>query len=157
MIKIAIINSAFQQEFFRTRWEEFTKTYKDVDVYLIAPKKYTWGRSKTLTYGKSYTIEVDDFDHDNLHLRTVEHTDCITNGWKSKDFKKVLKEIQPDIIYHIGSHTQNPLFQVIKVKKRHFKKAKLIAFSMRGVNTNKMSRLTLMKQDKNIMISLKRK
>ena len=41
MIKIAIINSAFQQEFFRTRWEEFTKTYKDVDVYLIAPKKYT--------------------------------------------------------------------------------------------------------------------
>ena len=156
MIKIAIINSSFQQEFFRTRWEEFAKTYKDVHVYLIAPKKYTWGVSRTLTYGKSFTIEIDDFDHDNLHLRTVKHTDCITNGWKSNDFKAVLKSIQPDIIYHIGSHTQNPLFQIINIKKRFFKKKKLIAFSMRGVNTNKMSRLTLMKQDKNIIRKLLR-
>lgn len=150
-MKIALINHAFQKDFFRTRWVEFAKEYKDVELYLITPSEHTWGGSKTLTYGVVERVKVSPFDQDNFHLRTVTSKRCLTNGWKSKDFKKTLLKINPDIIYHIGSHTQNPLFQIIKLKRKYFKKASLIAFSMRGTNTNKKSRLSLIKQDKNII------
>lgn len=150
-MRIAIINSAFQKPFFRTRWVDFANKYKDVEIYLITPREREWGRSESLTYGFADLVKADSFDDKNLHLITVKHSDCITNGWKSYEFKKVLKQIKPDIIYHIGSHTQNPLFQIIRLKKKYFKKTTLIAFSMRGTNTNKKSRISLIKQEKNII------
>ena len=150
-IKLAIINHAFQKPFFRTRWVEFSKTYKDVELYLITPSTYVWGKSKALTYGSSEVVKAEQIDEDNFHLITVDSRDCLTGGWKSKSLKNVIKRIAPDFIYHIGTHTQNPLFQIIKIRNKVCKRATLLSFSMRGTNTNKRSRISLMKYDTNLV------
>jgi len=149
-IRIAIVNHSFQKEFFRTRWVKFAKKYPDCEIFLITPSAYIWGRSKALTYGSEEKVEAESFNDNNFHLISVRSNDCLTGGWKSKDFKTVLKHINPDFIYHIGTHTQNPLFQIIDIKRRYHKNAQLLSFSMRGINTNKTSRISLMKYDKNI-------
>ncbi|MBO4856167.1 MAG: glycosyltransferase [Bacilli bacterium] len=155
-MKVALINHAFQKPFFRTRWVEFAKKYKDIDLYLIAPKEYAWGNSKSLTYGEVEIVKAESFDNENFHFVAVNAKPCVTKGWKSPDLYKTLKAINPDIIYHIGSHTQNPLFQTIDIKRKHFKKVPLLAFSMRGINTNKRSRISLIKHDKNIFKNILR-
>ena len=156
IIKIAIVNHAFQKDFFRTRWVKFAKDYPDCELFLITPSTYVWGKSKALTYGKKEKVSAENINEGNFHLITVRSSKSLTGGWKSKDFKKVLQNINPDFIYHIGTHTQNPLFQLINLKRRHFKNSILLSFSMRGTNTNKKSRISLMKYDKNIIKKLLR-
>ena len=151
MIKIAIINHSFQKPFYRNRWEQFANQYPDCELFLITPKEYKWGDSKALTFGIEEIIKTSNFNNRNFHLVTVRAKKCATSGWRSPDFKKTLKTIQPDFIYHIGTHTQEPVFQIAKLKHKFFKQSTLLSFSMRGTNTNIKSRIELMKYDHNFI------
>ena len=150
-MKIVIINHSFQKSFFRNRWEQFAKSHKDVDIYLITPKEFKWGESKALTFGVTEKIVASNIENNNFHVITIKSKKTIIPGWKSTEFKRVLKTIKPDFIYHIGTHTQNPIFQLINLKKRMFKKTILISFSMRGTNTTLKSRIELIKYEKNLI------
>lgn len=129
-MKIVLINHTFQINYFSRRWKLFAETYPDVDVYLLAPSKYKW-YGKGYSFGNDSVRESDEFDEGNFHRR-VYRVKEFNWGWTSPDFRPIFKEIQPDIVYYLGFHTQLSLAQVIRVTKKNVPSAKMIAFSMRG-------------------------
>lgn len=133
MIKIVIINHTFQRKDFYWRWQSLSKKYKDIDITLIAPEKWEDGKSKGLTFGcvkeyKGVIINEDHFRIIPVNLIIGKHGD-----WTYEGIEKILIKIVPDVIYHIGTQSQDALFQILKLKNNKvFKKTKFIAFSMRG-------------------------
>lgn len=145
-IKIVIINHTFQIEFFYKRWEILAKQHPNLDITLLAPAEWTWGNDKKLTFGnaeKKYGKWIDD---GNFHIHTVDIIPHKFRSWTSDLLNKELNKIKPDIIYHIGLHYQDSLYQIIHHAKCHLPKTKVIAFSMRGpyhnnrIKTNKTSK-----------------
>ena len=133
MIKIIIINHAFQVNYFSRRWELFAKEYKDVDVTLLAPTEHSWYNDKSYSYGGGgYTLQGKIVDKDNFHIKLFRPTQHFLGGYTSKDFKNIFKLIRPDIVYVIGSHNTNLLKQVLKIRDNRMPHMKVIGFSMRG-------------------------
>ena len=129
-MKIVLINHTFQINYFSRRWKLFAESYPDVDVYLFAPSKYKW-YGKGYSFGNDSVREAEEYDKGNIHRR-VYRVNERNWGWTSPDFRTLFKEIQPDIIYYLGFHTQLSLAQVIRVKNSVVPNAKMMAFSMRG-------------------------
>ena len=75
-------------------------------------------------------------DNENYHLRPVECKFDRNGNWTSKEMLKVIYEIKPDLVYHIGSHFQPSLHQCLKFVKRYLPNTKTATFSMRGPNNN---------------------
>lgn len=141
-LKIVLINHSFQVRYFYTRWKLFANSHPNLDITLLAPDKCKWYNSKTYTYGNGgTTIEGKEIDEDNFHIRLVRKKDIHGSDWYSPDFKKEIKSIQPDIIYHIGGHTQLSMIQIIHIAKKYCPKAKILGFSMRGPHHNIKNRL----------------
>lgn len=133
MIKIVIINHTFQRKDFYWRWQCLSEKYNDIDITLIAPEKWEDGKSKGLTFGsvKEYTgviINRERFRIIPVNLIIGKHGD-----WTYDGIEKIMIDIVPDVIYHIGTQSQDALFQILKLKNNKvFKNTKFIAFSMRG-------------------------
>lgn len=109
----------------------FAEQHPNVDVTLLAPKQFKW-YGKGYSFGKDTVREASEYDKGNFHRRLYQVKDHNPWGWTSPDFKPLLKEIQPDIVYYLGFHTQLALAQVIRVTRKIVPDAKMIAFSMRG-------------------------
>lgn len=135
-IKLVLINHSFQINYFSRRWELFAQDHPNVEVYLFAPSKFEWYKDKTYTYGSSNTIEAQDFDRTNYHRRTYRLKNHRFIGWDSPDFKTLLLDIKPDVIYNIGTHNTLSLKQLLSIRNKYLPKTKVIAFSMRGPALN---------------------
>ncbi len=132
-MKIVLINHTFQEERFYKRWKLLAEAYPDVDVTLLAPETYKWGGGAALTYGKSYVQEGRTVESDRFHIRLIRLERHRYSSWTSQDMVDVILEIKPDIVYHIGEHTQDSLMQLLDLKKRNkLPNTRFIAFSMRG-------------------------
>lgn len=131
-MKIVIINHTFQQERFYKRWKALAEMHHDLDVTLLTPRKWMDGKRRTLTYGKEIERYGKEIDGENFHIKLIEMIEHKIGTWTSDEMIRIITEIQPDIIYHIGEHRQDSLLQILKNRKKYYPKAKVIAFSMRG-------------------------
>lgn len=130
-MKIIIISHTFQLRYYYRRWELFAQQHPDVDVVLLAPEKFTFHRNRLYSYGSSETGEGTTIDEGNFHIRTFRMR-SIKGMWVSPDFKRIFKEENPDLIYHLGTQHQISLVQIGKIVKRLRLHAKIALFSMRG-------------------------
>lgn len=130
--KIVLINHTFQINYFSRRWQLFAQQHPNVDVTLLAPAKYEWYAGKSYSYGKSNMLEGKEREDGNFHTRLFRMKNRKFFGWVSPDFKELFLDIKPDIIYHIGTHSQASLKQVLELSKRYLPQTKVLAFSMRG-------------------------
>lgn len=130
MIKIAIINHSFQSEYYSRRWRLFAQKYQDVDVTLLTPTAFDWYYQKSYTYNGAVRMEGHEMDDNNFHIRTFKKK--YKYSLVSDDFKKILLDLKPDIVYHIGMHTQLSLVQIGRIVKKYLPQTKLLLFSMRG-------------------------
>ncbi len=141
MIRIVLINHSFQINYYSRRWELLAEQHPDLDVTLLAPEKSKWYNSKSYTYGNGGTvIKGKTVENGNFHIQLFRKRDVRGSDWYSPDLKKLLLEINPDVVYHIGSHTQLSLVQIIRIVKKHLPKTKILAFSMRGPHHNLSAR-----------------
>lgn len=132
MLKLVIINHTFQKEYFCKRWRMLAEMSDDIDVTLLAPRKFTWGDNKRLTYGNVDICEGRDEENGNFHIRCITMKAHKYRTWTSPDMREAICDIKPDIIYHIGHHQQESLMQVINIRNKYLPTAKLLTFSMRG-------------------------
>ena len=129
--KIVIINHSFQVYYFYRRWQLLAEQHPNVDVTLLAPAKYEWYKDKAYSYDGGKTLEGKVKDENNFHIRLFR-LDNSKSDWTSPDFDSLLKEIQPDMIYNVGTHQQLSLYQLIDIRNKFLPKTKMLAFSMRG-------------------------
>ena len=134
--KIVIINHSFQVNYFSRRWKLFAEKHPNVDVTLFAPAKYEWYNKKSYTFGHGYTLHTKEVDDVNFHVRSIRIKKAIISDWTSPDLKPFFIEIQPDVIYNIGSHNMASLRQILKIRNKYLPHTKVIAFSMRGPQQN---------------------
>ena len=134
-IKIILINHSFQKEYYYRRWQIFARDHRDVEIYLLTPTKADWYATKEYTFSGAETVYGKAMDLDNFHIRLFRLN---IGGWSwfSTDYSRLFKEIQPDVIYHIGTHRMMSLIQVAFVAQRECPQAKLALFSMRGPASN---------------------
>ena len=130
-MKIIIISHTFQLRYYYRRWELFAQQHPDVDVVLLAPEKFTFHRNRLYSYGSSETGEGTAINEGNFHIRTFRMR-SVKGMWVSPDFKRIFKEENPDLIYHLGTQHQISLVQIGKIVKRLRLHAKIALFSMRG-------------------------
>ena len=132
-MKIVLINHTFQEERFYKRWKLLAETHPDLDVTLLAPASYKWGGGAALTYGKSYVQEGHTVESDRFHIKLIHLERHRYSSWTSKDMVNEILAIRPDVVYHIGEHTQDSLMQLLRLKKSgKLPNTKFLAFSMRG-------------------------
>lgn len=136
MTKIVLINHSFQINYFSRRWELFAQCHPDIQITLLAPSEYEWYAGSKYTFGNSKLVTAKAEEDNNFSKRLFRMRAHKHKGWDSPDFKDILCEIRPDVIYHIGTHTMESLLQVIKIRNRFLPNAKVIAFSMRGPSLN---------------------
>ena len=134
-MKIVLINHTFQLPRFFKRWKLLADKHPDWDVYLIAPKNFKWDVKHSLIFGSDLKFEGQSLDEANFHIITVPVTETPV-GWKSTEMVRTIKRIAPDVIYHIGGHTQLSLVQCAKLVRDHLPDTRLVAFSMRGPAMN---------------------
>lgn len=127
-----MINHTFQQERFYKRWLLLAKQHPDLDITLLAPDKWDDGNLNGLTYGKVIRHTGKELDVDNFHIRLIDMKNSRFGTWTSSKMVNYVKQIEPDIVYHIGEHRQDSLMQLLDLKKRGETQAKIVCFSMRG-------------------------
>lgn len=134
--KLVLINHTFQIDYFYKRWRLLAEQHPDLDITLIAPQKWTWGKGKKLTFGKEEEVEAKSIDVANFHIIPVRIEEHKIRTWTSMEMLQVIGRIQPDLVYHIGSHFQDSLVQCLKFVKKELPQCKIAAFSMRGPNND---------------------
>lgn len=131
-LRLALISHTFQINYYARRWEIFAQNHPNVEVYLIAPSVVKWYPKKDYSYGNSKTTKGKTVDKGNFHVRLFNP--IFKRSFLSWNIKDLLKEIKPDVFYHVGFHTQISLVQIGRIMSRHFPDSKLILHSMRGPN-----------------------
>lgn len=132
-MKIIIINHTFQKPEFYKRWKLLSEKFSDIDVTLLAPGKWEWGKIKTLTYGHVDEVKGTVVEEERFRIHLIDTKDAIMGEYRSKRMVEEILEIKPDIVYFIGGYTAAPLMQIINAKKKyHLDDMKIMAFTMRG-------------------------
>lgn len=152
-MKIIIINHTFQQYQFTKRWKVLSQMHKDWDITLIAPSQFAWRNSNGTKVTDDMKMVGYDFEEENFRVKQVNIKDGNKLGitWTSKEMINYIDECQPDIVYHIGSHLQESLMQILDYKIRKNKTLKVFAFSMRGPVSDISNISTLRKEDKSVV------
>ncbi len=133
MIKIIIINHTFQKPEFYKRWKIFSDMHNDLDVTLLAPEEWEWGKEKTLTYGHIDNIKGTIIEDTRFRIHLIDTKRDKLGEWTSEKLKIEIINIKPNIVYFIGGHIAAPLMQIIDLKNKYnLNNMKIIAFSMRG-------------------------
>lgn len=133
--KIVIINHSFMKEYYSRRWKLFAMSHPNVDVTLLTPTEMKWYATKEYTFSGAENVVAQAVEEDNFHIKLFR-LNIHRWSWFSTDYKPLFKEIQPDIIYHVGTHRMLSLIQVAHVAHKVCPKAKLMLFSMRGPASN---------------------
>lgn len=133
MIKLVIINHTFQKPELYKRWELLSKQHSDLDITLLAPADWKWGKEKALTYGQVHVLNGKEVEKPRFRIHLIDTKRNQMGEWTSKLLPKEILNINPDAVYFIGGHTALPLMQIINLRnKYHLDKMKIWAFSMRG-------------------------
>lgn len=133
MLKLIAINHTFQKPEFYKRWKLLAQNHKDIDVTLLAPSSWEWGKEKTLTYGHVDHLKGSNVEDGNFHIHLIDTKMNRMGEWTSKLLTQEILRIKPDVVYFIGGHTAAPLMQIIDIRKKYrLDSMKIIAFSMRG-------------------------
>ncbi|MGO0077252.1 glycosyltransferase family 4 protein [Streptococcus suis] len=132
-MKIIIINHTFQKPQFYKRWRCLAEKHSDLDITLLAPSSWKWGKEKTLTYGHVDELAGNVVEEPRFRIHLIDTKDAIMGEYKSKRLIEEIRHIKPDIVYFIGGYTAAPLMQIIDAKKKyHLDDMKVVAFTMRG-------------------------
>lgn len=131
-MKIVLINHSFQVKYFYRRWQLLAQSYPGLDITLLAPAEYEWYKDKAYTYDGAKKLNAKVIDEGNFHIRQFRAVYPKRGDWTSPDFKDIFLDIQPDIVYNIGTHQQPSLLQVIGLVKKYLPHTKVMCFSMRG-------------------------
>lgn len=133
MIRIIIINHTFQKPKFCKRWEMLANSHPDeIDVTLLAPAKWIWGKEKSMTYGSVDTLEGATVEKQNFRIHLIDMNETKLGDWKSKSIYQEIDNINPDLIYFIGGFTSSAVMQIIDYKNKKHLHYKICAFTMRG-------------------------
>lgn len=132
-MKIVIINHTFQKPEFAKRWKVLAMQHKELDVTLLAPADWEWGKERTLTYGHVDKVQGTAVEEGNFRIHLIDTKRNKMGEWTSDILKEEIKTIYPDIVYFIGGHTAAPIMQLYKIRKKlRYNNMKIMAFSMRG-------------------------
>ena len=132
-MKVVIINHTFQKPEFCKRWKMLAKAHHDLDITLLAPSDWAWGKVKTQTYGQVFEIKGTKVEEENYRVHLIDTKEDRLGEWTSMLLEKEIEEIHPDVVYFIGGHTAAPMMQLYRLRKKlHFDDMKILAFSMRG-------------------------
>ena len=129
-MKIVVFGEQFHSPAFYRRWELFAQSFPDVDLTLLTPDRIDWRNKKNFEFGASLT-EGKTVENRNFRIRLIQRKNHAL-GWTSPDFKKILPEINPDIIYVSGGHYAMHLFQILHIRNKMLPNMKVVSFSMRG-------------------------
>ena len=157
-MKIFIINHTFQKREFSKRWKLLAQKHLDWDITLLAPSKFEWGSNKNTTFGIQESIDGYIEDENNFHVKTIriKESSIPSISWKSSDMIQLIKREKPDVVYHIGTHAQESLMQILKLKKIMKSNFKVFAFSMRGPAISLKGLKAKTRLDKNLFKKLLR-
>lgn len=132
-MKIVLVNHTFQIPRFYKRWRMLAQQHPDLDVTLVTLKNYNWDIKGSMIFGTDTTLEGENIEESNFRIKCVSHETHKYRSWTSKEMVKVIRELQPDIVYHIGTHRQDSALQCIRTVKKYLRpESKAIIFSMRG-------------------------
>lgn len=134
-MKIVIISHVFTDKKYTKRWEKLAEAHKELDITLLSPRLFVYGKNKALSFGKIEKRIGYEKEKENFHIKLFKMKNHKYFEWTSKEMMQHIKSIKPDIIYHIGFHRQESLMQVLNYKKIN-KKVKIYVFSMRGPHHN---------------------
>lgn len=118
MIKLMIISHTFARPLLWKRWKMMADMFADMDITLIAPEQWIDGKNKNYTFGKEMHSSGSTYESERFHVHLIDMVTKGPFGWISKKLIREIKDIKPDYIYHIGTHLQDSLLEVILIK--HF-------------------------------------
>jgi len=133
MIKLLIISHVFWEKRAWKRWHLMTQLYSDIDVTLLAPRHWIHGGYKNYTFGKTSAQQGVACEEERFRVRLIDMRQSHYFDWLSFGLINEIRRSQPDMVYYIGSHLQYPLTETILATKLFAPKAKIAAFSMRGL------------------------
>ncbi len=133
MIKLVVINHTFQKPQFYKRWKCLAEKYEDLDVTLLAPSDWAWGKEKSLTYGTVDNVKGSIIEEPRFRIHLIDTEETKAGDFTSKKLESEILAIKPDVVYYIGGYTAAAFMQILKLRKREkLHGMKAIAFSMRG-------------------------
>lgn len=103
--------------------------HQNVDVTLVAPRKYEWYAEKSYTYSGGQKKTSHEIDKGNFHRRLISMNQV---DWTSDDYKPLLEQIKPDVVYIIGA-VLGVIQQIIHLRDMYFPEMKVLNFDMRGL------------------------
>ncbi len=136
-MKIVLINHTFQIPRFYKRWKMLADEHPDLDVTLITLKSYGWDIKASMIFGSDTVLEGNNFEEGNFRIIAVSSENHKFRSWTSKEMVTVIRNLQPDIVYHIGTHKQDSALQSIHIVRKYLgPESKAMIFSMRGPTMN---------------------
>jgi glycosyltransferase involved in cell wall biosynthesis len=133
LTKLLIISHVFWEKRAWKRWQLMTQLYSDIDVTLLAPRYWIHGQNKNYTFGKTSAQEGVAWEEDRFRVRLIDMRQSHFFDWLSFGLINEIRQSKPDMVYYIGNHLQYPLVETILATKLFAPKAKITAFSMRGL------------------------
>jgi glycosyltransferase involved in cell wall biosynthesis len=132
MIKLLAICEAFRYPASHKRWQILAEQNKDIDITLIAPKKYidtTW-----LPVIKTFNTEKVNEERFRVIPVDMKKYKLLRGGWLSYELLKVIIKIKPEFIYLIGFETNNMVYPISLTRRLLYKNSKIVSFTMRGLD-----------------------
>lgn len=134
MMKVIVFGGQFYSPAFYRRWELLAQMYPDVDLTLLTPSDQNRSNKKDFGFGALH-VQANAVDEDNFRIRLIKRK-MNPVGWTSPDFKRIILEVKPDVIYVSGGHYAMHLFQIIHIRNKYLPRTKVVSFSMRGPSYN---------------------
>ena len=128
--KVVVFGEQFHSPAFYRRWELFAKTYPNVDLTLLTPNYIHRDNNKSYGFGDTL-VEGHAVEKGNFHIRLISRKSRGV-GWISPDFKDLLLELRPDVVYVAGGHYALHLYQILHIRNKYLPETKVVSFSMRG-------------------------
>lgn len=133
MIKLLIICPVFFEKNLWKRWRLLTELYSDIDVTLLAPLYWRWGESASYSTGKIMIAHGISYESERFRVKVINMPKIKKIGWIAPRFPLELMLNKPDMVYYIGHDMENALTEIIIATKIFAHKAKIAAFTMRGI------------------------
>lgn len=131
-MKFIFFGEQYHSPAFYRRWELLAQSHPDVEITLLTPKTIKNNQKKSFSFSGGFKeFHGQNLQRNNFVIRTIEKKENAIS-WTSPDFKKILLEIQPNVIYVSGGHYAMHLFQIIRIRNKYLPQTKIVSFSMRG-------------------------
>lgn len=133
MKKLLVISPIFFDSGIWRRWELLVELFSNVDVTLLAPRYWRWGESASYSNGKVMTAYGISYESERFRVKVIDMPKLRRIGWIAPWLPVELILNPPDMVYYIGHDMEYALSEVIIATKLFAHKAKIGAFTMRGL------------------------